>query len=581
MNLKKNDLFQFGTLALITIVVGYVLQFAFFKWDLTEEKRHTLTDATKEMLENLEDKVFVRCYLHGEFPANFKRLENSVKEKLEEFEDYSGGKVQFEFIDPYANPDKKRISDQEKALDEKGLKFTRLAFKEKGTQQFKLIWPGCIIEYRGKETPVQFFKSESPTFTDEMINASVNNLEYELASRLRLAIRQEKPAVAVLEGHKELEPIQMADFLSGVQENYNLDLVKMDEKINSLSDKLEGFDGRKNKYDALIIAKPDSIISEKDRVIIDQFIMNGGKVLWMIDPVLTDLDSLRTRQETMAMSNENGLYEQLFEYGVRLNRNIVIDFQCAPIAFDAGPKGNQRDMQMFNWYYAPLMFTQDMSHPIVSHLDPIKLEFASSLDTVNAGKGIKKTPLLKSSVLSRTWNTPVRINTSIVSLDQNYFEANKSNGHLTALLMEGEFPSAYYDKLPSSIRLDKNIGFKNKSKSTAMIVISDGDVVKNGMIPNQSGYTPLPLGYDRYARGVIYDNKEFLMNCINYLLDDKSLISVRSRTIKLRKLDSKKIAHQKVGIQLANTALPLSLVFALGIGQHLIRRKKWSKKRAA
>ncbi|MBM3428179.1 MAG: hypothetical protein FJX95_05290, partial [Bacteroidetes bacterium] len=408
MNLKKNDLFQFGTLALTVIVVGYVLQFAFFKWDLTEEKRHTLTDATKDMLENLEDKVFVRCYLHGEFPANFKRLESNVREKLEEFEDYSGGKVQFEFIDPYANSDKKRIADQEKALDEKGLKFTRLAFKEKGTQQFKLIWPGCIIEYRGKETPVQFFKSESPTFTDEMINASVNNLEYELASRLRLAIRQEKPAVAVLEGHKELEPIQMADFLGGVQENYNLDLVKIDEQINALSDKLEGFDGRKNKFDALVIAKPDSIISEKDRVIIDQFIMNGGKVLWMIDPVLTDLDSLRTRQETMAMSNENGLYEQLFEYGVRLNRNIVIDFQCAPIAFDAGPKGNQRDMQLFNWYYAPLMFTQDMSHPIVSHLDPIKLEFASSLDTVNAGKGIKKTPLLKSSVLSRTWNTPVR-----------------------------------------------------------------------------------------------------------------------------------------------------------------------------
>jgi ABC-2 type transport system permease protein len=578
MNLKKNDLFQFGTLAVMIIVIGYVLQFAFFKWDLTEEKRHTLTDATKEMLENLEDKVFVRCYLHGEFPANFKRLENSVREKLEEFEDYSDGKVQFEFIDPYANPDKKRVADQEKALDEKGIKFTRLSLKEKGTQQFKLIWPGCIIEYRGKETPVQFFKSESPTFTDEMINASVNNLEYELASRLRLAIRQEKPAVAVLEGHKELQPIQMADFLGGVEENYSLDFVKINEQINALSDQLDGFQGRKNKYGALVIAKPDSAISEKDRVIIDQYIMNGGKVLWMIDPVITDLDSLRTRQETMAMSNENGLYEQLFEYGVRLNRNIVIDFQCAPIAFDAGPKGNQRDMQMFNWYYAPLMFTQDMSHPIVSHLDPIKLEFASSLDTVNAGKGIKKTPLLKSSVLSRAWNTPVRINTSIVGLDQNYFESNKGNGMLMAVLMEGEFPSAFYDQLPSAIRTDKKIGFKNKSNPTAMIVIADGDIVKNGLIPNQTGYTPLPLGYDRYARGVIYDNKEFLMNCINYLLDDKSLISVRSRTIKLRKLDTKKIAHQKIAIQLANTALPLSLVFALGIGQYLIRRKKWSKK---
>ncbi len=578
MNLKKNDLFQFGTITLITLALGYVLQFAFFKWDLTEEKRHTLTEATKQMLGGLEDKVFVRCYLHGEFPANFKRLENSVREKLEEFEDYSDGKVQFEFIDPYANNDKKRIADQEKALDEKGLKFTRLSIKQNGSQQFKLIWPGCIIEYRGKETAVQFFKSESPTFTDEMINASVNNLEYELASRLRLAIRKEKPAVAILEGHKELQPIQMNDFLSAVNENYDIDFVELKEQINSLSDKLEGFEGRKNKYNALVVAKPDSAISEKDRVIIDQFIMNGGKVLWMVDPVKTDLDSLRTRQETMAMSNENGLYEQLFEYGVRLNRNIVIDFQCAPIAFDAGPKGNQRDIQLFNWYYAPLMFTQDMTHPIVSHLDPIKLEFASSLDTVNAGKGIKKTPLLRSSILSKSWNTPVRINTSIVSLDQNYFEANKGTGMLMAVLMEGEFPSAYYDKLPNAIRSDKNIGFKGKSSPTAMIVIGDGDVVRNGLIPSQTGYSPLPLGYDRYGKDVLYDNKEFLLNCINYLLDDQSLISVRSRTIKLRKLDTKKINHSKVGIQMANTALPLSMVLVLGVGQFIVRKRRWSKK---
>jgi gliding-associated putative ABC transporter substrate-binding component GldG len=326
MKQRKSDIFQFIALTTIVLALGYVLQFTFFKWDLTEEKRHTLTDATKEMLENLNDQVFIRCYLHGDFPANFKRLEQSTLEKLQEFEDYSNGKIQFEFIDPYTSNDKKRIAEQEKALDEKGLKFTRLALKEKGSQEFKLIWPGCIIEYRGKETPVQFFKSEAPTFTDEMINASVNNLEYELASRLRLALRQEKPAVAILEGHRELQPIQMADFLTSVEENYNLDFVEIKGQINALSDKVEGFEGRKNKYSVLVIAKPDSVLDDKDRVIIDQFLMNGGKIMWLVDPVKTDLDSLRTQQETMASSNENGVYEQLFEYGVRLNRNIVIDF---------------------------------------------------------------------------------------------------------------------------------------------------------------------------------------------------------------------------------------------------------------
>jgi gliding-associated putative ABC transporter substrate-binding component GldG len=392
-----------------------------------------------------------------------------------------------------------------------------------------------------------------------------------------MAIRPEKPAVAILEGHRELAPIQMADFLTAVEENYNLAFVKIDEKINAFSDKVDGFDGRKNRFQTLVIAKPDSVISEKDRVIIDQFIMNGGKVLWLVDPVKTDLDSLRVRQETMAISNENGVYEQLFEYGVRLNRNIVIDYQCAPIAFDAGPNGNQRDIQMFNWYYAPLMFTQGQTHPIVSHLDPIKLEFASSLDSVNAGKGIKKTVLLKSSPLSKAWNTPVRINTSIVSLEQNYFEANKNAGMPMAMLLEGSFHSAYYDQLPNNIRQDKSIGFKNNSEKTAIIVVGDGDIIRNGLMPAQSGYTPLPLGYDRYAKAVLYDNKEFLLNCINYLMDDQALISVRSRTIKLRKLDAKKIAHQKTSIQMANTAIPLLLAMVMGIGQYLWRKRKWGK----
>lgn len=581
MNARRTDIIQFLIGALIVLVTGYILQFSFFKWDLTEEKRHTLTEATKDMLTNLEDKVFVRCYLHGEFPANFKRLENSIREKLEEFKDYSDGKVQFEFIDPYANPDKKRIADQEAALFEKGLKLTRVSIKKNGSSEFKTIWPGCIIEFRGKETPVQLFKSESPTYTEDMINSSVNNLEYELASRLRMAVRSHKQSIAVLSGHRELAPIQMADFLSSVEENYNVEFVNLKEQINALSDKVEGFDGRKNRFDALLIAKPDSVISEKDRVIIDQFIMNGGKTLWMVDPVVTDLDSLRKRQETMAISNENGLYEQMFEYGVRLNRNILIDFQCAEIGFDAGPNGNQRLMQKFNWYYAPVITNEKFLHPIVSNLDPIKLEFSSTLDTVNTGKQIKKTPLLISSNYSKVFNTPVRINTSIVNLDQFYFKENKGKGHITAILMEGSFPSAFYNQLPSAIRMNKNIGFRGKSTRTAMIVVSDGDIIKNGLVPGQDGYSPLPLGFDRYANdnrgGVIYDNKEFLLNCINYLMDDQALISVRSRTIKLRKLDAKKIAHQKTSIQMANTALPLIFAMVLGVGQFLWRKRKWGK----
>jgi ABC-2 type transport system permease protein len=577
MKTRRSDLLQLSLKLGIVLFGAYMLSFFFFKLDLTEEKRHTLTDATKTMLGDLDDKVFVRVYLHGEFPSGFKRLERSIKESLDEFRDYSGAQVDYEFIDPYESGDKKTIAETEKTLYEKGLRFTRLTFDENGTQNSKLIWPAAIIEFKGTEFPVQFFRSDMPEPTDDMINSSVNNLEYELASNLRKAMKPEKPAVAVLEGQGELADIEMADFLSTLEENYKLDIVKIDERVNALGDNLGANSGRKNKFQALIVAKPDSLFSDKDRVIIDQFIMNGGKVLWLVDPVLTDLDSLRAKQQTMGISNEMGLYEMLFEYGARLNRNIVIDFQAAPIAFDAGPMGNQRNMQMFSWYYAPLLFPPLNPHPIVANLDPIKLDFASSVDSVNNGNPeIHKIPLLYSSPMSKSLKTPVRISTNIVELGPDYFKEN-GKPEIMALLMEGQFPSAFKDQLPAQIKSDPNFAFREKSQPTSMIVVADGDVVRNAIINTDQGPRPQALGYDRYAKRVVYDNKEFLLNCMNYLLDDQSIISVRSRTIKLRKLDADAVIEQRASIQIQNTVIPIALVVALGAIQFVVRKRKWSK----
>lgn len=576
MKKKRSDIVRLLLSLSIVAVATFMLSFIFLKIDLTEEKRHTLTDATKEMLGQLDDKVFVRCYLHGDFPAAFKRLEQNIRERLEEFRDYSGDKIDFEFINPYESNDEKTIKDIQQALYEKGLRFTRLTFEKDGAQSSKLVWPGAIIEYRGIEYPIQFFKSDMPEPTDEMINSSVNNLEYELSSNLRKAVRKDKPAVAIIEGHGELSELEMADFLSALEESYRLDVVNLNGKLNALSDQLGGNIGRKNKFDAIIVAKPDSLFSDADRVIIDQFIMNGGKVLWMVDPVLTDLDSLRSKQETIGVSNEIGIYEMLFEYGARINRNIVIDFQAAPIAFDVGPMGNQRGMQMFSWFYAPLLFPPAEPNPIVANLDPIKLEFASSIDTVNPSKAVKKIPLLTSSLLSKTLKTPVRINTGIVQLTKDYFTTNNQPNQIMALLMEGEFRSAFKDQVNDTIRKDPNIGFKELSKPTAMIVIGDGDVVRNGIIDTPEGPRPQALGFDRYAKRVIFDNKEFLLNCMNFLLDDKALISVRSRTIKLRKLDEAAVIDERTAIQLRNTALPILVVIALGAIQHWSRKRKWT-----
>jgi ABC-2 type transport system permease protein len=370
--------------------------------------------------------------------------------------------------------------------------------------------------------------------------------------------------------------MEMADFLASLEENYKLELVDIDEKINAFSDNLNGNE-RVNRYAALVIAKPDSLFSDKDRVIIDQYIMNGGKVLWMVDPVLTDLDSLRLKQETMGVSNEMGLYEMLFEYGARLNRNIVLDFQAAPIAFDAGPMGNQRSMQMFSWYYAPLIFPPNNPHPIVANLDPIKFDFASSIDTVNQNAKIRKTPILFTSELSKGIKTPVSISTNVVELGPDFFKKNPQPHQIMTLIMEGEFPSAFKDQLPETFKQSKEIAYRDHSKHTSMIVIADGDVVRNGVMQSDQGPRPQPLGYDRYAKRVVYDNREFLLNCMNYLLDDQALISVRSRTIKLRKLDTDKVIEEKAGIQMQNTVLPILVIALIGTVQFVMRKRKWAK----
>ncbi len=576
MNNKRNDILRLFLSLSIVIVAAFLLSNFFFKIDLTAEKRHSLTGATQEMLENLDDNVFIRCYLHGEFPAGFKHLEQSLKERLDEFRDYSNGQIEYAFIDPYESGDQKEINDVFKALDEKGLKFSNISFNENGAQSSKRIWPGAIVEYRGKEYPIQFFKTDFPTPTDAMINSSVNNLEYELANSLRKITRKKKPTIAVLTGHREIDGIHLADFIFGMRENYAIEPVRIDSQIFAFSDKLDGSKYRVNLYDALVVAGPDSLISDRDRFVMDQFIMNGGKVLWMLDALRINMDSLRTAETTMAVSNENGLYEMLFEYGVRLNRTLVIDFQGAPIMLDNGPMGNQRSYVDRTNYYAPLMLSSYNTHPITANLDPIKLEFAGSLDTVNQNPEVIKIPLLRSSPLAKELKSPVRVDLQLLAFNQDYFQTGTKPSQLMALIMEGQFPSAYRDQLPNAVKTDPDIAYRDKSVPTKMIVIADGDIAYNDVDFRGESPLPLPLGYDPQFRRVLYDNKEFLLNCMNYLLDDQALISVRSRTIELRKLDMAKVQKNKNMIKIANTALPIFIVLFIGVVQFFIRKKKWA-----
>ena len=572
--LRRGRVLREGTaLLLSTAVLGVVIvlsQLVHGAVDLTAEKRHTLAEGTVALLEGLQDDVLVTCYLSGELPQEWKRLESEVESLLQRMAQASGGRLAFQFVDIYDIDDAQTIGQNEQALFERGLEFTRIAFEDNGRQAFQTIWPGAMISFRGEENPVQFFGSEIPQADQAMIQGSINTLEFNLASGIRNSTAFESESIAILEGHGELEDLAMIDLVSTLEEDHLVARVELDGRLNVLSEKLEGMRYRTNRYDLLIVAKPDSVFPAKDKVILDQFLMNGGRILWMVDPVLTDLDSLRQSKETFGVENQIGLYDQLFDYGVRLNRNLIIDPQCAPILLDAGPMGNQRNMQLFNWYFAPLSMPLGTGHPITNNLDPIHFDFVSSMDLVDTQEDVTSTMLLTSSERAKTYRVPVRISSGIVDLDPAYFAEGNTPSAGFAALLEGSFRSHYEQTLPSALRDDADFAFRSSSAPTAMVVISDGDVARNRF---RSDGRVLPLGYDRYARRVVYDNKEFLLNAINYLLQEDALISVRSRSIQLRSLDDARIREERSGWQFVAVGMPL-LVVTLLAGAVLTSRRR-------
>jgi gliding-associated putative ABC transporter substrate-binding component GldG len=578
MKKRNSDLVQFFLTVGILCAVALLSSVVFFKLDITAEKRNSLSKTSLEMLESLEEPVYVRVYLHGEFPADYKRLEQAVEERLAEFNNLSDGLIEYEFIDPYEEADEKKRQEIFAALDEKGLKFSNISYEKDGAEVNKIIWPGAIVEYKGKEYPVQFMRSEMPLSDPEMVNFSVNNLEYELASSFRRILRDRKPLIGVLEGHKEIPRMNLSYLAYALKDNYNIKPVTINGKLDALSDKLPEFQYRSNAYDMLIVAGPDTVVPDKDRFLIDQFIMNGGKVLWLLDALHMDLDSIKTGGLAMAVSNENGLYEMLYEYGVRLNRNMVIDFQGAPIMLDNGPMGNQRSYVEKSNYFAPILTSENHPHPIAANLDPIFTEFAGSIDTVNQNKNIRKTPFLFSSALAKEFKAPVRIDLELLRETAEYFKTNNKPKQIMGILLEGTFPSAFNDYLPDSVRKSADIAYRATSEPTRMIVISDADIAYNEVRSENGKDYPMPLGYSKEFKRVMYDNQDLLLNCVNYLLDDASLIDVRSRNIQVRKLNKDKISTEKNYWKSLNTASPLFVLAIFGTAVVYSRKKRWTKK---
>lgn len=556
---KFNSFLQLFTGIAIVILLNIIAIYVFHRFDLTAEKRYSLSPATKKLLTELDDVVYFKVYLEGEFPAGFKRLRSETKEMLDEFRAYAGDNIQYTFINPSQNEDIKKNSEVYEQLYKAGLLPTSLQVKTENGEQNQIIFPGALVTYHEKTFPMQLLKTQVAMEEEEVINASIENLEFEFASSIMKLTTKVKDKIAIVDGHGELDAKKLEDITKALEEYYVVERVRLNNQLFAL-----------RGYKAAIIAKPDSIFDEKDKYILDQFVMKGGKTLWLIDPVMASMDSLTKNNVTLGLANPINLEDILFKYGVRLNTNLVLDVQSAPIPVLAGYQGNQPQYKYYPWVYFPVAFPF-CEHPIVKNLNAVKFEFASGMDTLN-NKSIKKTILLASSQYSRSINTPARIDLGILRKEPDPKEYYRKNIPL-AVLLEGEFESVFKNRLVPMVANSDEFAFKSNGKKTSMIVVSDGDVIRN-QVQSSTGKV-FPLGYDRYTQQQ-FGNKIFILNCMNYLLDDSGLIAVRTRDIQIRLLNKTIIQESKLKWQLICIISPIFIVILYGLFSGWFRKKRYA-----
>ena len=575
--LKKNQIVAFLITVVIVLVLNVIGSFVFTRFDLTSEKRYTLSPTTKEILGDLDDYVYFKVYLEGDFPAGFKKLRRETKEMLDEFRAYTKY-IDYEFINPSESADATERNDTYKQLYQAGLNPTDVVVKNSdGSSKQMVIWPGALVSYRNNtEIAIDLLENQIGQSSENALNASMQNLEFRLIDAVKKVTRLQKPSIAFVQGHGELEVQDVYDIVQTFSQNYNVDSVTIGGRIDALIDRTQDEDRDVKafpRYNAIIIAKPTQPFDERDKFLIDQYIMHGGKVLWLVEPVYATMDSLQSQESTIGMEQDLNLDDMLFKYGVRLNRDLLLDLTCAALPIRTGQVAGQAQLEFFRWYYFPLLQAAS-DHPMVRHMNAIKADFVSSMDATTSADGIEQIPLLKTSDYTKVSGTPVFITLAMLrqTPDKRMFN---SKGKNVAYLLKGTFPSLYANRIPQEIVDDQATDFMEESKPTAMIVVADGDIIRNQI--DIRTRKPLPLGFDQYTQNT-YANKEFIENAMSYLVDGEGLIDIRSRELKVRLLDMTKINQERTKWQVINTLIPVALVISLGFVMAFIRKKKYSKK---
>ncbi|MDC1197352.1 gliding motility-associated ABC transporter substrate-binding protein GldG [Algibacter sp.] len=543
---------------IIALIAINVISGTFYKrFDLTTDNRYTLSESATQIIEAIESPIRIDVFLKGEdFPSEFRRLQNETKQLLEEFAALNNNIV-FNFINPLEDESTRERNIQQ--LTQRGLKPMQLSVQESGKSTQAVIFPYALASYNEQTVVIPLVKNKIGASQQELVNNSVQNLEYTFADGFSKLTNPKRRKIAILKGNKQLEDKYIANFVKKLGEYYYIAPFTLDSVASNPQSTLKDIKG----FDLIISAKPTEAFTEEEKLVLDQYTMNGGKSLWLIDAVAMEKDSLYNATGTnYAVSRDLNLTDFFFKYGIRINPYMVSTLYSAPITLAMG-EGSQSQFQHLKWPYSPLARSSS-NHPIVNNLNLVKFDFANQIDTLK--NNLDKTILLETAPLTKLEGTPKEVSLELVTQDQDPQTFDKGNQTL-AVLLEGEFNSVYSNRV-KPFKLEKNL---NKSIPSKMIVIADGDVIKNDVTRN----VPQELGFDRWT-GQTYGNKEFLLNAVNYLLDDNGLINIRSKEIAVAFLNQEKITSEKTKWQLINILLPLILLAAFGLVFNYLRKKKYA-----
>jgi len=562
-NNKKQHIIQLLLAIAIIFLVNYIAGYLYFRIDLTTDKRYTISEPSKKVIKELTDIVYIEIYLDGDMPIAFQRMRKSILELMDEFRVIAGDNIKYSFINPSKSSDQSKRNAIYQELYDRGLTPTNVKDRDReGGIAEKILFPGAIVSFQGNEVPLNLLIN-NPGFSAEVnLNNSIQGLEYSFIDAIRKITATERKRIAFIEGQGELDEYQTGDITRELSGYYDIDRVTINEFVTIL-----------DPYDAIIIAGPTDSYSEKSKFIIDQYLMRGGKILWFIDEVKVDIDSLSAGSTTFALYNDANIDDQLFKYGVRINPTIIQDMQCAIIPVNTAISGAQPKFAPAPWIYNPLLGASS-NHPVTRNLNMIKSEFPSVIDTVGQNPDIKKEFILFSSQNSRVLNVP-----ALISLEQVKDKIDPASFNRpyqpVAVVLDGVFESVFKNRIITEYTAGQPFNYLEKSISTKMIVVSDADIIRNEVRTRADGIFLSPLGYDRYSKQT-YGNKDLVMNMVHYLVDEEGIINIRSREITLRLLDKNKTLNQRLKWQLINTLLPLLLIIIFGFAWNYLRRKKYS-----